>query len=85
MVVRKCIVYDFHADGWSVFAKPYKIQVLVVHIRRQTCQLQDTCQYIMAMVTALLGIDIKYAPFAFGQTGPIVQYGTIGKGSCHQG
>jgi len=55
-------------------AQHEKIDVVRIHVRRQSRQPQYAVQHLKAMHTALLGIDIQDFTLAVGQFRPVVQH-----------
>ena len=67
------------------FAQRQHHQVVRILLLGQSRQTQDAPQYLLAVGTSLLGVDVEDAPLPLGEGGAVVQHRAVRQGGRGEG
>ena len=78
-----CLPHDCYALFWRVLPQDEELKILMVAVGRQPRHAEAAPCHYLTVVGALLGVNIEYFPFVFGQFRRIVQYRPVFQRSRH--
>lgn len=65
---------NFKAQGWCELTQSGELQMFRMSVGRQFRQSQGTIHYLLAMIRALLGIEVEDCALVVGKLGCVAQY-----------